>query len=626
MRKLIAPLLGFALVLLFPLVVHDQYVLRLAVVSGLFIVVASAHNLLIKVGRLSLGPVAFYSLGAYASSILVTRHHFPFLLAFLFSGIMAGMLGWFVGRLTLRMRGSYFVLVSLGIAEFLRQVALNWTSMTNGPMGITAIPPPAPWFQGYVPYYYGVLAMVVLVLAGLYRIEQSTIGRAMHAIRQNEPLALSVGIDSFRYMMLAATLSSLLMGFAGSYYAHFFRFVGPELLNFDLTVVILVMVVGGGRATLAGPVLGAIVFTILPEYLRATMAWRMVIYGAILMGIMLFMPDGIMPALVGLWRRTSAGLTRLLQRRARLLEALGPGLRPAVATAAAGSASTGGNDNRFIQNEPLAPPSRGAPLTTQEPLLSVRKLCVHFGGLRAVEDVTFDVYPHEILAIIGPNGAGKTTVLNAVTRFGPITSGELLYRGKSLNALRSHEVARLRIVRTFQHTSLFTAVNTTRNLYLGHSAQEAEGLLANILGVGPCRDALCGADKRATEILEFTQMREYASHAASGLPYGYQRLLEIGVALAANPETVMIDEPTAGLNPVEVTAMMRLIENIRQQGITVVLVAHDMRLVMGISDRVLVLNYGQQIALDSPEVVRQDASVISAYLGRRDSRVGTVER
>ncbi|MFP6592143.1 MAG: branched-chain amino acid ABC transporter permease, partial [Candidatus Latescibacterota bacterium] len=294
-RYLLAGLLAIAVLL--PYTVSDQFIIRLAIQSGIFILLASAHNILMKVGLLSLGPVAFYGLGAYVSAILTTRYDVPFPVAFLAAGLAATAAGWIIGRLTLRLRAAYFVLVTLGFAECFRLVALNWIDMTNGPMGITAVPPPARWFVGYVPYFYFILLLVVLTLFGLYRMEHSTIGRAMQAIRQNELLAGSVGISGFRYMMLAALLASFIMGLAGSFYAHFFQFLGPEILAFDLTIAIVVMVVAGGRATLMGPVLGAIVFTVLPEVLRVVQVWRMAIFGLLLMLMMLFMPDGIWPAL-----------------------------------------------------------------------------------------------------------------------------------------------------------------------------------------------------------------------------------------------------------------------------------------------------------------------------------------
>ena len=590
--------------LLFPYIVNDQFIVRLAIQSGIFILLASAHNILMKVGLLSLGPVAFYGLGAYVSAILTTRYDVPFPVAFLAAGLAATAAGWVIGRLTLRLRAAYFVLVTLGFAECFRLVALNWIDVTNGPMGITAVPPPARWFVGYVPYFYFILLLVVLTLFGLYRMEHSTIGRAMQAIRQNELLAGSVGISGFRYMMLAALLASFIMGLAGSFYAHFFQFLGPEILAFDLTIAIVVMVVAGGRATLMGPVLGAIVFTVLPEVLRVVQVWRMAIFGLLLMLMMLFMPEGIWPALQLLARRC---FERVTGRRT-----------PAVVPSSLGSPFEGFAADGSRPPVPARVEHGVAPTDRSQTVLTVERLCVHFGGVQAVHMVDFDVKAGEILSVIGPNGAGKTTILNAITRVGPITAGEISHQDALLNSLRSYEVARHGIGRTFQHTSLFPDVSTRQNLVLAHNGLEPESLHLNLLRTDASVQAAQDAEVAADRILERTRLVPYGASLARSLPYGHQRVLELGIALAARPSLLLLDEPAAGLNPAEVSDLMALIQQIRHEGVTVVLVEHDMKLVMSVSDRVVVLDHGRKIAEGRPEEIRTNQRVVEAYLGKRD--------
>ena len=600
-RYLLAGLLAVAVLL--PYTVSDQFIIRLAIQSGIFILLASAHNILMKVGLLSLGPVAFYGLGAYVSAILTTRYDVPFPVAFLAAGLAATAAGWIIGRLTLRLRAAYFVLVTLGFAECFRLVALNWIDMTNGPMGITAVPPPARWFVGYVPYFYFILLLVVLTLFGLYRMEHSTIGRAMQAIRQNELLAGSVGISGFRYMLLAALLASFIMGLAGSFYAHFFQFLGPEILAFDLTIAIVVMVVAGGRATLIGPVLGAIVFTVLPEVLRVVQVWRMAIFGLLLMLMMLFMPDGIWPALQRLAQRC---FERVTGRRT-----------PAVVPSSFGSPSEGFAADGSRPPVPTRVEHGVAPTGRSQTLLTVERLCVHFGGVQAVHMVDFDVKAGEILSIIGPNGAGKTTILNAITRVGPITDGKISHQDALLNGLRSYEVARRGIGRTFQHTSLFPDVSTRQNLVLAHNGLEPESLLLNLLRTDASVQAAQDAEVSADRILERTRLLPYGASLARSLPYGHQRVLELGIALAARPSLLLLDEPAAGLNPAEVSDLMAMIQRVRHEGVTVVLVEHDMKLVMSVSDRIVVLDHGRKIAEGRPEEVRTNQRVVEAYLGKR---------
>ena len=593
-----------AVAVLLPYTVSDQFIIRLAIQSGIFILLASAHNILMKVGLLSLGPVAFYGLGAYVSAILTTRYDVPFPVAFLAAGLAATAAGWVIGRLTLRLRAAYFVLVTLGFAECFRLVALNWIDVTNGPMGITAVPPPARWFVGYVPYFYFILLLVVLTLFGLYRMEHSTIGRAMQAIRQNELLAGSVGISGFRYMMLAALLASFIMGLAGSFYAHFFQFLGPEILAFDLTIAIVVMVVAGGRATLMGPVLGAIVFTVLPEVLRVVQVWRMAIFGLLLMLMMLFMPDGIWPALQLLAQRC---FERVTGRRT-----------PAVVPSSLGSPFEGFAADGSRPPVPARVEHGVAPTDRSQTVLTVERLCVHFGGVQAVHMVDFDVKAGEILSIIGPNGAGKTTILNAITRVGPITAGEISHQDALLNSLRSYEVARHGIGRTFQHTSLFPDVSTRQNLVLAHNGLEPESLHLNLLRTDASVQAAQDAEVAADRILERTRLVPYGASLARSLPYGHQRVLELGIALAARPSLLLLDEPAAGLNPAEVNDLMALIQQIRHEGVTVVLVEHDMKLVMSVSDRIVVLDHGRKIAEGRPEEIRTNQRVVEAYLGKRD--------
>lgn len=618
--KYILLIIGSIIAIAFPVIIKDQYVLRIAVMCGLFIILASAHNILMKVGQLSLGPVAFYGIGAYVSAILTTRFDVPFIVGFVFAGLAATLCGWVIGRLTLKLRSAYFVIVTLGFAEFFRQLAINWTEMTNGPMGITAVPPPAPWFNaGYEPYYYSILIFVTLTIFGLYRMENSTIGRAMKSIRENEPLAQSVGVNNYKYMMLATLLSSLLIGLAGSFYSAFFQFVGPEILSFDLTVTIIVMVVAGGRATIAGPILGAIIFTILPEMLRATMVWRMVIYGILLILIMLFVPDGIMPGLRYLWQQMVLKL-KLLQWF-RPLYSTSPSQVIPDSTISDEIAEF---NYKFRHSSNFSNPGiEVAGDYLQPELLRINNLSVFFGGVRAVDDVSVTVKPCEILAIIGPNGAGKTTILNAITRFGPITAGEIIYKGYQLNSMSAHQIARQGVIRTFQHTNVFPTSTTRENLLLGHNSLEPEGLIENIIKSQKCRKSESEMKDWAEALLKFLQLHEYSETVAKGLPYGYQRFLEIGVSMAAAPEILLLDEPAAGLNPAEVDEMIKIIQKIRQQGITIVLVEHDMRLVMGISDHILVLDHGKQIAMGKPESIRKDANVVRAYLGKRkqDARI-----
>ena len=290
-----------------PLWLPSPYHLHVLIMAGIFAILALSLNLLLGyAGLLSLGHAAFFGIGAYASALLALRLAWPFAAGFVAAVAVAGGSGYLTGRLAIRLRGAYFVLVTLSFAGVVSLVSVNWMDLTNGPLGLPGVP--AAELLGFAfttkrSAYY----LVLVVAAGAYllcaRVVRSRIGRALVALRENEALAASVGVDGTRYLVLAAALSAALAGAAGSLYAHYTRFVSPEVFLFSYTLTMVVMVVAGGKGTLAGPVVGAVVFTVLPEVLRELVAWRwqMLLYGAFLLLTVSLLPQGVVPMLAA-WR------------------------------------------------------------------------------------------------------------------------------------------------------------------------------------------------------------------------------------------------------------------------------------------------------------------------------------
>jgi branched-chain amino acid transport system permease protein len=307
----LALLLGLAVAATAPAWVWNPYHLHTLIMAGIFAVLALSLNLLLGyTGQLSLGHAAFFGIGAYATGLLTVKLEWSAWIGLLAAIVLPAVAGYVIGRLALKLRGAYFVLLTISFAGCVSLVSVNWMDLTNGPLGLPGVPPleialpglPALSLRTKSAFYYVVLAAVALSYLVCLALINSRVGRALVALRENETLAASVGIDGTHYLVLAAVVSAAMAGFGGGLYAHYTRFVSPEVFLFTYTVTMVIMVVAGGKGTLAGPIVGAVLFTVLPEALRAATSWQwqMLLYGILLVGVLFFMPEGIVPALRGL--------------------------------------------------------------------------------------------------------------------------------------------------------------------------------------------------------------------------------------------------------------------------------------------------------------------------------------
>jgi branched-chain amino acid transport system permease protein len=326
-----APWLTVAALASVPLWLNEPYFLHVLIIAGIFTIAAMSLNLLLGyTGQLSLGHVAFFGIGAYASALTslgfdvnvfgvrVVHEPWPAIAGFFVGILLAGTCGYAIGKLSFKVRGAYFVIVTISFAEVTRLVALNWVELTQGPLALNNIPPFTLAFPGLgeytmwgkVPNYYALLAVGAVAYVVIRRLVLSRIGRAMIALRENEPLATSVGIDVTRYLVLAAVISAGIAGAAGGLYAHFVRIIDPQVFLFIYTVTMVIMVITGGKGTLAGPLVGGLIFGVLPVVLReyASPVAQWIAYGALMIAVVFFLPRGIVPAVTEWWAGRRAAL------------------------------------------------------------------------------------------------------------------------------------------------------------------------------------------------------------------------------------------------------------------------------------------------------------------------------
>ncbi|WP_036270175.1 branched-chain amino acid ABC transporter ATP-binding protein/permease [Meiothermus rufus] len=534
-------------------------------------------------GMTSFGQAAFMGLAGYTSALLCIGLGWnPWLTLPL--GVGAAMAGAVVlGGITTRLKGHYLPLSTIAWCIALYILMGSWIELTGGHTGLRGVPPVTlfGWsLNDSKSYFYLSWVFVLLGAWAAWNLTQSRSGRAMRASKGDALAAASFGVNPAVLKLQVFVLSALYAGVAGWLYVHYQKFINPTPFSLEASIKYLIAAVAGGVGSIPGVILGSGLVTgleealkgILPQIFGRTGNYEIIAYGLILVLILMFAPKGLWPFLERYLPRPQPQTPK------------GTGL-----------------------------PSRPIQGGAGEVVLEVENLTKRFGGLLAVNGLSFQLRRGEILALIGPNGAGKSTCFNMITSVYAPSAGSVRFKGQPIQGRTPYEVHRLGIARTFQHPHLFPEMTVLENAALGTYARTRRGLLASMLGLSRREEEAALAE--AYRALERVGLAHLAHHKADGLAIGQLRLLEIARALASGPEVLLLDEPAAGLRAGEKRQFAALIRQLVNEGMTVLLVDHDMDLVMGLVDRVVVMHYGEKLAEGTPREVQRNTRVIEAYLG-----------